>query len=278
VLVAIRTYTAALWESDSESEAEAGLATALYSENEASVTVAQRLVQNLEKFDAEVSIWALERQPLKTDDGKDVLLVRKPTASGLGHQLLHPGVYRYMEPMGNLNHFARRLGVSCDWEQKATLVLAARYFRETFNDFMALPEDTSEAVLQQQFCVIAGFIGALLNFSFMTGVQNKVIVRGFLARTEYDARGSTDSFLKSRSGIPFLATEIKTPKTFPSGQMWFHSTRGVQTLMALYAYQSPTFLFTNKHWKLFMENETRTGILTFPFDEDIAISDFNNIH
>jgi hypothetical protein len=94
-------------DSDSESGDESRLATAVYDENEGSGTVAERLANNLEVLDQQVGNWTLERQPLCTQEGVNVQLIRKPTASGLGHHLLPPGVYRYMEPMGTLHDFAR---------------------------------------------------------------------------------------------------------------------------------------------------------------------------
>ena len=36
----------------------------------------------------------------------------------------------------------------------------------------------------------------------------------------------------------------------------------------MYAFNCPTFLFTQKHWKLFVENKERNSILTFPYDTD----------
>lgn len=47
--------------------------------------------------------------------------------------------------------------------------------------------------------------------------------------------------------------------------MWYH---GSQALSALYAFSCPTFLFTQRQWKLFLENGDRNAILTFPYDDN----------
>jgi hypothetical protein len=46
----------------------------------------------------------------------------------------------------------------------------------------------------------------------------------------------------------------------------YHNSRGIQLLSALYAFNCPTFLFTQKQWKLFVENTERNAITTFPYD------------
>jgi hypothetical protein len=38
-----------------------------------------------------------------------------------------------------------------------------------------------------------------------------------------------------------------------------------QVLSALYAFNAPTFLFTQRQWKLFVENKQRNAIFTFPY-------------
>ena len=50
--------------------------------------------------------------------------------------------------------------------------------------------------------------------------------------------------------------------------MWYHKSRGVQVLTPLFAFNCPTFLFTQKQWKLFVENDDRDQIFTFPFSND----------
>ena len=49
--------------------------------------------------------------------------------------------------------------------------------------------------------------------------------------------------------------------------MWYHCSRGIQLLSALYAFNCPTFLFTQRQWKLFVENTDRNAVLTFPYND-----------
>ena len=51
--------------------------------------------------------------------------------------------------------------------------------------------------------------------------------------------------------------------------MWYHGSRGIQVLSALYAFNAPTFLFTQKQWKLFVENKERNAVLTYPYNDDV---------
>ena len=54
--------------------------------------------------------------------------------------------------------------------------------------------------------------------------------------------------------------------------MWYHSSRGIQVLTALYAFNCPTFLLTQRQWKLFAENNERNSVLTFPYDDEVGHS------
>ena len=47
-----------------------------------------------------------------------------------------------------------------------------------------------------------------------------------------------------------------------------HGSRGIQILSCLYAFNCPTFLFSYRRWKLFVENEERNTVLMFPFNND----------
>ena len=47
-------------------------------------------------------------------------------------------------------------------------------------------------------------------------------------------------------------------------------SRGIQVLSALYAFNCPTFLFTQRQWKLFVETRDRNAILTFPCNDNEA--------
>ena len=71
-----------------------------------------------------------------------------------------------------------------------------------------------------------------------------------------------------KSFLNFLASEVKTHQSFAPQEMWYHGSRGVQLLSALYSFNCPTFLLTHKQWKLFVENSERNDVFTFPFNDD----------
>jgi hypothetical protein len=98
--------------------------------------------------------------------------------------------------------------------------------------------------------------------------ETKIIVGGILARYEYDIRSKCDPHFLNANGVHLMASEVKTHRTFPMREMWYHSSRGIQVLSALYAFNCPTFLFTQKQWKLFVENKDRNAIFTFPYDDN----------
>jgi hypothetical protein len=91
----VRTYPGDYAASDTESEHDAQLENE--TEDEETHSVAARLFQNQQYMDQQItsqqgerSAWVLEPQSLKADNGLDVILIRKPTASNLSHRLLNP--------------------------------------------------------------------------------------------------------------------------------------------------------------------------------------------
>jgi hypothetical protein len=98
--------------------------------------------------------------------------------------------------------------------------------------------------------------------------ETKIIVGGILAIYQYDLRGKTDSHFRSTSGLNLIASEAKTHRAFGLAEMWYRCSRGIQLLSALYAFIAPTFLFTQRQWKFFVENSERNAILTFPYNDN----------
>ena len=73
--------------------------------------------------------------------------------------------------------------------------------------------------------------------------ETKIIIGGILAKYEYDLRSQTDVHFTNSIGVNLLATEVKTRQTLVEGDMWYRNSRGVQSLSALYAFNSPVFFF-----------------------------------
>jgi hypothetical protein len=155
-----------------------------------------------------------------------------------------------------------------DWELRYNQVVADGYIIDQMNDFRNLPDDTLESDIQSEFINLVGVIARSLRVRIRSKSETKVIVGGMLARYQYDLRSKTDPHFLNTSGLNLIASEAKTHRTFGEGEMWYHRSRGIQVLSALYAFNCPTFLFTQRKWKLFVENRDRNAILTFPYDDN----------
>jgi hypothetical protein len=269
----VRIYAKDYVESDTDSEGLAQFESD--KEDEEIYSISKRLQQNQEYMDRQItpssvesSTLLLERQDWKTTEGTDVVLVRKPTASNLSHRLLNPFIYRNIGNVGTLDALATLLDTPDDWETKYNQIVQDGRIIRMFNRFMTLPEDTLEAGIQCQFIALVSNIAFRLEIDLVARSETRIIVGGILARYEYDVRSKCDPHFLSADGAHLIASEVKTRRTFGLGEMWYHSSRGIQVLSALYAFNCPTFLFTQGQWKLFVENNERNSILTFPYDDE----------
>ena len=269
----VRIYPKDYADTDTESEGEAQFE--VDTEDEEQYPITTRLQQNQQYLDNQItpksgvpSAWLLKPQSWKTTEGKIVELVRKPTASNLSHRLLNPFIYRNIQNVGTLDALATLLETPNDWETNYNQIVQDGYIIRKLNRFIALPEDTSESTIQWQFGGLVEAIARSLGVDLVSDSETKIIVGGILARYEYDIRSKCDPHFLNSNGVHLIASEAKTSRTFGRGEMWYHSSRGIQVLSALYAFNCPTFLFTQGQWKLFVENNERNSILTFPYDND----------
>ncbi|KAI9337242.1 hypothetical protein BDR26DRAFT_981135 [Obelidium mucronatum] len=190
------------------------------------------------------SAWILEAQPWQTTEGTGVILIRKPTAFNLLHRLLNPHIYRNIKDVGTLDELAALLDTPDNWEERYNQVVGDGYMIRTLNRFHDLANDTAESDIQSQFILLVSNLPIVLVLIWCLALK-------------------LGSF-----GRHLIASEAKTNRAFALGEMWYHGSRGIQVLSALYAYNSPTFLFTQKQWKLFVENSDRNAVLTFPYDDN----------
>ena len=269
----IRTYPKDYAQSDTESEGEAQFE--VDAEDEEQNSISARLQQNQQYMDQQItppsgenSAWILEAQAWKTAEGSDVVLIRKPTASNLSHRLLNPFIYRNIHTAGTLDDLASLLDTPDDWEVRYNQVVADGRIIRKLNRFSALVDDTLESDIQSQFIGLVEAIADRLDIDLISSSETKVIVGGILARYQYDLRSNTDPHFLNTSGLNLIASEAKTHRKFGLGEMWYHGSRGIQILSALYAFNCPTFLFTQRQWKLFVETRDRNAILTFPYDDN----------
>jgi hypothetical protein len=269
----IRTYKRDYAASDTESEGEAQFEVDTVDEEQHSIST--RLEQNQQYMDqqitpppGETSAWVLEPQSWTTTENTPVVLIRKPTASNMSHRLLNPHIYRNIKNAGTLDDLAALLDTPDDWEERYNQVVADGRIIRMLNRFSALADDTAESDIQSQFIGFVSSIADRLDVDLVSSSETKIIVGGILARYEYDLRSKTDPHFLNISGLNMIASEAKTHRTFAPGEMWYHGSRGIQTLSALYSFNCPTFLFTQRHWKLFVENTERNAILTFPYNDN----------
>jgi hypothetical protein len=153
-----------------------------------------------------------------------------------------------------------------NWKE---LVLPA--FKELSNVWK--PETKVERIFRR----IVSDISVILENHVQEGYNSLQIgVGGLLVEEGFDYRSVPDSYFELRRapGGVVLATEAKISETFPPSQDWYQDSRAIQTLCALYAYNAPTFLYSSRSFKLFVENKERDTVFTFPFhDEDTSSDD-----
>jgi hypothetical protein len=205
------------------------------------------------------------RHPGARDDD-EILIIKRPTASKIPYKYLHPSTYCNTKDLGSMKEFAQLVDAPGNWEDLHNpLVVDGSAVRIAFDDLRSLPHEAEESSISQEFSKLVDRMSVMLGVHVHPRAETKVIVGGILALGNYDVRSSTDiHFLKNGRNV--LATEIKTDKTFPLGEVWYRKSRGAQVLSAMYAHNAATFLFTQKHWKLFVQNRNRSSVLTFPFD------------
>jgi hypothetical protein len=184
-----------------------------------------------------------------------------------------------MGRVNSLDHFAEIVKAPDNWRQEYNRVMAANRsdLERGFQLFLSLPDHTSESDIQSCFDGLVHRAVVCLQLPYHARNQTPVIVGGFLARNHYDVRTQTDPhFVDSTSDRNMLATEMKTPRRLIENHLWLRQSTGIQTLTALYAYACPTFLFSQKCWKLFLESDGRDQVLTYPFGSVAGRSDYGN--
>ena len=242
----IRTYPGDYAQSDTESEVEAQFV--VDEEDEEEHSISARHEQNKLYMDQQISsssgvnsAWLLEPQSWKTTEGSDVILIRKPTASNLSHRLLNPHIYRNIKNAGTLDDLAALLDTPDDWEERYNQAVADEDIILDMEDFRNLPDNTLESDIQTEFVGLVSIISAYIGIRIRKASETKIIVGGILAKYQYDLRSKTDPHFLSVSGMNLIASEAKTHRTFASGEMWYHGSRGIQILSALYAFNCPTY-------------------------------------
>jgi hypothetical protein len=192
--------------------------------------------------------------------------------------MLNPGVYRNLQSVGGLAGFAQCVGAHANWSDDFDEMYAIYGDRltENLDDFRSLAPNTSERDISIEFTRLVSNLASFACARIRFRQEKNLIVGGILALEQYDIRSQCDVFVENRVGIPLLCTEIKADEVFGSDDMWYHSSRGVQSMCALYGHHCPVFLFTQRQWKLFAENHDRNALLTEPFGSNEELSQHVN--
>ncbi len=233
--------------------------------------IADRLQQNRLFMDRFVSPpltndWILETQSTVSSEGDNVVLIRKPTASYLGHRFLNPYAYSMIQDVGSLTDIAALLKAPEDWVEIYNRITADRILLTQLEGFRELPDETLEMDIQGEFISLVAATATRLGVIHRSRMETNTVVGGILALHRYDFRSASDpSFVRAEDNVELIASEVKTHLTLGYHQKWYQKSRGIQLLAALYSFNCPTFLLTQKQWKVFMENEERNAVLTFPF-------------
>ncbi len=265
----IRTYADNIIISESESEPERELQDD--SDDEGNISSALRLDQNKEFMDKLITPptnWILLPQTTSTPAGVPIILIKKPTASAMSYRVLHPFLYRKIKDVGSLNDMARLLRSPSDWEDIYARIMEDGRLYRFMDNFRELPVDAPESRIQSTFNSIVGAISIYLNVGISSMTDNGVMIGGLLAQHEYDHRCATDLHISNYAERVLFSTECKTHMTFRSQAVWYRDSRGVQVFSALYAYNAPVFLYSHRQWKIFLENDERNSVFTFPFEHN----------
>ncbi|KAI3643694.1 hypothetical protein MP228_009858 [Amoeboaphelidium protococcarum] len=217
------------------------------SEDDTDALMNAKLLANRTFLDDERARWEMVDSALYNSD--DFKIVKKPTASQMHHLVLNPFLYRGLQPIATLDDLAGLVGAPSNWseicDQKVMSDVAVDLI---YRDFVSLDESTSEIIVESMF----------------ERPQIPFIVGGILARSQYDIRGRSDTIFQDRSQNFILATECKKASAFVADKLWHHGSRGIQTFSTMYRSGCPTILFSQKAFKLFVENESRNAVLTWP--------------
>lgn len=120
---------------------------------------------------------------------------------------------------------------------------------------------------------------SLLALDTLIFTEDPRIIGGLLGYSEFDVKSNFDIVYTNLSKtLRFLSAEVKTAETFSFNSVWFSGSKSIQTLLPLYAYNAPTFLFSQTAFKLFVEDRERKKVFTFPFDDSESTEDHLRPH
>ena len=198
------------------------------------------------------------------DDEGNVKLLSH-TLSKLDSRFIHPVPIHQMKTVKSLDDLAVSLEAPENWEEIFNNVFSRSVLlRKIFYSFVNLPENTREREIEDIFITLVVCLCTLLDSNIKVRQKEPIAIGGLLAHKKFDIMGEADPIFVTPSGSVAFGTEIKTFETFHHDDPWYQESRAAQTLTLVYALRCPVFLFTQRAWKMFLENDERDAILTFP--------------
>jgi hypothetical protein len=226
--------------------------------------IAGLCARNQHYLDAVKAKWNLQTHDL--GNVENIQIIINPTASEMNYKLLHPSFYCDVNDLGNLEDLAKLVNAPANWRQTYDMLVATSgIIVRLFNTLNGLPEGCSEANVSISFAQLVTTVAAILNVHLTSEAETPTAVGGLLVDSNLFLRSNTDvHFLKNGRNV--IASELKSASAFSDRAVWYRDSRGIQVLTAMYAYKCPTFLASQKQWKLLVLNSSSDGILTYPFD------------
>jgi hypothetical protein len=258
---------------DSESERSARSCQEELSENVledafATVSLLEHYERNLEHFsqfvarsDTRVESTGTQRGVVEAVESRRQLIV-SPSASRMKSLILNPRAYRGLRGIETVQSLAEALNVS-GWRDSlhAMRQHPAWSFAQSAHKLLAraparADEQMTTCLLSHLFIMVA----SALDLICAPGSSRSFGVGGLLADGGYAFRGKSDVPFTVRSSfspqcpkhcarngpavmeengnrgeVLAVTCEVKTASTFPTGRVWYHGSRGIQLLGALWS-------------------------------------------
>ena len=198
------------------------------------------------------------------------VMIRFPTVSKLPHLAVHgafiAGLRQSADPGREMTDIANILGAPDDFDVKLAEMIAppTAQVRVSLQRLISLPDGSPEDIVQDGHMDVIIAVAHALNVVVKQSTNTRMAVGGILADNQYNIKGKTDICISNNDGVKLLVIEVKTKEAYTGTDNWYRQCKSPQVLTPLYHFNAPTFLATNRCWKVFFENSDRNQIFTYP--------------
>jgi hypothetical protein len=181
-----------------------------------------------------------------------------------------------------MTDIANILGAPDDFDARFAEMIALPTSRVlvSLQRLINLPDGSQEDIVQDAVLGVIIAVANALNVGVDPSTNTRMAVGGILAINKYNIKGKTDICISNSDGVKLLVIEVKTKEAYTGTDNWYRQCKSPQVLTALYHFNAPTFLATNRCWKLFFENSERNEIFTYPTARQLGDdepNDFTNL-